>query len=46
MCIRDRPKVEAAVSFVKGKPGRLATIGSLEQAPLAMEGKAGTLIRE
>ena len=40
------PKVEAAVSFVKGKPGRLATIGSLEQAPLAMEGKAGTLIRE
>lgn len=38
------PKVEAAILFVKGKPGRQAIIASLEEAELAVEGKAGTRI--
>jgi carbamate kinase len=38
------PKVEAAISFVFGKPGRRAVIASLEKAPLAMKGESGTVI--
>ena len=36
------PKIEAAVKFVESKPGRRAIITSLDQAALALEGKAGT----
>lgn len=39
-----KPKVEAAIRFVKSKPGRECVIASLESAPLAMHGKSGTLI--
>lgn len=38
------PKVEAAISFVKKKPGRTAVIASLEEAKDAISGNAGTLI--
>ncbi len=38
------PKVEAAIAFASSKPGRRAVIASLEKAPLAMEGKSGTVI--
>lgn len=38
------PKVEAAISFASSKPGRKAVIGSLEKAPLAMQGESGTMI--
>jgi len=38
------PKVTAAVSFVRGGPGRTAVIGSLERAPEAMDGRSGTVI--
>lgn len=38
------PKIEAAVKFVESKPGRRAIITSLDQAALALEGKAGTTI--
>lgn len=38
------PKVLAAVEFAKAKPGRKAVIASLEQAPLAIQGKSGTQI--
>ncbi|ONI47497.1 carbamate kinase [Candidatus Epulonipiscium fishelsonii] len=39
------PKVQAAMQFVQSKAGRRAVIASLEKAPLAMEGKSGTIIR-
>ena len=38
------PKIEAAVKFVESKPGRRAIITSLDQAALALEGKAGPTI--
>lgn len=38
------PKVQAAMSFVKSGPHRKAIIASLEKAPLAMQGKSGTVI--
>ncbi len=38
------PKVEAAVSFVRSAPGRRAIITSLELAPVALSGRAGTHI--
>ena len=38
------PKVQAACEFAKSREGRKAIIGSLEKAPLALEGKSGTLI--
>lgn len=38
------PKVQAAINFVKSGKGRKAVIASLENAPLAMQGKSGTLI--
>lgn len=39
-----RPKVEAALNFVKSGEGRRAVIASLEKAPEAMRGESGTLI--
>ena len=38
------PKVQAACEFASSREGRKAIIGSLEKAPLALEGKSGTLI--
>lgn len=38
------PKMQAAVGFVKGKPGRRAIIASLQKAREALLGKSGTLI--
>ncbi len=38
------PKVQAAVEFVRSKPGRQAVITSLDRAREALEGKAGTRI--
>ncbi len=38
------PKVQAAVEFVKLKPGKKAIISSLRDALEAMKGKAGTVI--
>jgi carbamate kinase len=38
------PKVQAAISFVKGGINRKAIIASLEKAPLAMKGESGTLL--
>lgn len=38
------PKIEAALSFVKGKEGRRAIIASLEKASLAIKGESGTII--
>ena len=38
------PKIQAALSFVKGHPDRKAVIASLEKAPLAIKGESGTLI--
>ena len=38
------PKVEAAVAFVRGAPGRRAVICSLDKAPLAMSGRSGTVV--
>lgn len=38
------PKIEAALMFVKSKPGRKAIITSLDKAVDALEGKAGTTI--
>ena len=40
------PKVQAACEFAKSRAGRKAIIGSLEKAPLALEGKSGTLIEQ
>lgn len=39
------PKVDAALRFVEGAPGRLAVITSLAKAWLGAQGKAGTIIR-
>lgn len=39
------PKVEAAMAFASAKPGNTAVIASLDKAPLAMQGKSGTVIR-
>ena len=39
------PKVVAAVSFVSGKPGRVAVIADLEDAKSALEEKAGTIFK-
>lgn len=39
------PKVEACVEFVKGNPGKLAIIGSLEKARDAINGMSGTIIK-
>lgn len=38
------PKIEAALMFVKSKPGRKAIITSLDKAVEALEGRAGTTI--
>ncbi|MDD3126233.1 MAG: carbamate kinase [Candidatus Izemoplasmatales bacterium] len=38
------PKVEAAMNFASGKLGRVALIGALEKATLALEGKSGTRV--
>ncbi|MGV3278809.1 carbamate kinase [Rickettsiales bacterium LUAb2] len=38
------PKVEAAINFVKSKPGRNAIITSLEKVNYALEGRTGTFI--
>ena len=38
------PKVQAAVEFVRSRPGRQAVITSLDQALAALEGRAGTRI--
>jgi len=38
------PKIEAAVKFVKSKPGRKAIVSSLEKASEAILGKSGTVI--
>ncbi len=38
------PKVEAAISFVESKPGRISIITSLENAVSALQGKSGTRI--
>lgn len=40
------PKIEAALSFVESKPGRIAIITSLDKAVDAIEGRAGTTITE
>ena len=39
------PKINAAVKFVKGRPGKIAIITSLDKAVDALEGKTGTIIR-
>lgn len=38
------PKVKAAVTFAKSKPGRRALITSLEKAKAGIQGKTGTVI--
>ena len=38
------PKVQAAVAFVRSKPGRRAIITSLEKAKEALDGRAGTQV--
>jgi carbamate kinase len=40
------PKIEASKSFVNGKDGRIAIIAALEEAGMAINGKAGTIIRK
>ncbi len=39
------PKIEAAKSFVEGKGGRIAIVAALEEAKEAINGLAGTTIR-
>jgi len=39
------PKIEAAKSFVEGKGGRIAIVAALEEAREAINGSAGTTIR-
>ena len=39
-----KPKVEAAIGFVRSGWGKRAVIGSLEKAPQAMRNESGTLI--
>lgn len=38
------PKVQAAIAFAQSAPHRKAVICSLEKAPLALDGRSGTLI--
>jgi carbamate kinase len=38
------PKIEAAISFVKGNPDRISVIAALENAKDAIDGKSGTRI--
>ena len=38
------PKVKAAVSFARSKPGRRAVICSLDKAALALSGESGTVV--
>ena len=38
------PKVEACIDFVKANPGKIAIIGSLEKASMALNGTSGTII--
>ncbi len=38
------PKIQAALDFVRSKPGRRAIIASLEKAALALRGDSGTMI--
>ena len=38
------PKVQAAIAFAQSAPGREAIICSLENAPLALDGRSGTVI--
>ncbi len=38
------PKVQAAINFVKGKPGKKAIIADLKDIEKALEGKVGTTI--
>ena len=38
------PKIRAAVSFVRSRPGRRAVICSLDKAALAMSGGSGTVV--
>lgn len=38
------PKVQAATQFAASAPGRRAVICSLEKAPLAMQGRSGTVV--
>jgi carbamate kinase len=38
------PKIESAVSFLSGSPGRRVVIASLEMAEEALKGTAGTTI--
>lgn len=40
------PKVQAALAFVRSRPGRRAIITSLEMGSRALEGQAGTQIKE
>ncbi|MDR0524892.1 MAG: carbamate kinase [Spirochaetaceae bacterium] len=40
------PKVQAAISFVKTKPGRTALITLLQKAKEGIEGKTGTVIKQ
>lgn len=40
------PKVQACVNFVRDGTGRTAIIGGLEQAALAAQAKAGTIMRQ
>ena len=39
------PKVQAAMEFAASGPGRRAVICSLEKAPLAMQGRSGTVVQ-
>ncbi len=39
------PKVQAALRFVKSKPGRVAVVTSLDKAVEALAGKAGTILQ-
>lgn len=38
------PKVQAAINFVKGKPGKKAIIADLKDIELALKGEIGTAI--
>ncbi|MBP0724554.1 carbamate kinase [Bacillus sp. RG28] len=38
------PKIEAAITFAKSKPGRKVIITSLDKANVAVEGRTGTVI--
>lgn len=39
------PKIEACIDFVEGAKDKIAIIGSLEKASLAIQGKSGTIIK-